>query len=187
MVPVLCPSWILSAVGYGLQGRFGLLWGRGELSELFFCVSCREGLVAMHEFTEQPRAAAIVMSAEGCHVTALSAGGFPGARKASASRAAVGALDAGGSPRLSCSQIAAGVLLLLYFLAQSVDSCKSPVFPLFPCTVSRLVQVGVFSISVSRPTDSSSTAQTMERVRRAFSSAFSLVASRKAFRHLAGK
>lgn len=103
LVPVLCYSWILSAVGYGLQGDFVLLWDRGELSGLFFCVSCGEGLVVMHEFTDQPRAAAIVMSAEGCHVTALSAGGFPAAPKASASRAALGALSAGGSPRLSCS------------------------------------------------------------------------------------
>lgn len=145
LVPDLCYSWILSAVGYGLQGGFVLPWGRGELSGLFFCVSCREGLVAMHEFTDQPRAAAIVMSAEGCHVTALSAGGFPGARKASVSRAALGALGAGGSPRLSCSQLTAGVLLFLYFLARSVDSCKCPVFSLFPCTVSRPVQVGFYS------------------------------------------
>lgn len=67
----------------------------------------------MHESTEQPGTAAIVMSAEGCQVTVLSAGGFPGARKASASRAALGALIAGGSPQLCCSQITAGVLLCL--------------------------------------------------------------------------
>lgn len=84
-------------MGHGLQGGFVLLWDREELSGLLFRVRCREGSVAMREFTDRPRAAAIVMSAEGCHVTALSTGGCPGARRASASRAALGVLVAGAS------------------------------------------------------------------------------------------
>lgn len=68
-----------------------------EENSLGFGVSSREGLVAVHKLTDQRRAVAIVMSAEGCHVTALSAAGCPDAHKASAFRAALGVLVAGGS------------------------------------------------------------------------------------------
>lgn len=86
-------------LSYGLwtEGEDCAALGQRRTFQALFCVSCREGLVAMHEFTEQPRAAAIVMSVQSCHVTAWSSGGCPGARKASASRTALGVLVAGGS------------------------------------------------------------------------------------------
>lgn len=56
----------------------------------YFCICCREGPVAVHKFMNQPRAEAIVISGECCHVLLMSTEHCPGAWKAPVSRAALG-------------------------------------------------------------------------------------------------
>ena len=52
----------MSVQGCGPQGGFVLLWDRGELCRLVFCVCSRQGSVALRKFTNPLAAAATVMS-----------------------------------------------------------------------------------------------------------------------------
>lgn len=170
-----------------------LPWHR-ELSGLFFGVSCSERLVAMHKFAEQARAAAIVMSVEGCHVTECSEQvALMHTRPQSSEQLLACSLQE--DPLLRCSQAAVCALERESFsfacCCTSLQTHAGILFSFFPlpCTVWGLVQVGSFPFLcfVFWPTDLSSPPGMMEQVRRAVGRAFSAVSTRKMFKGLRRK